>query len=268
MCELLGLCFNHKIKASLSLKDFSKMDSKNPDGWGIAFYPDKASQIFKEPIRMGQSQLASFIENYDKIISKIFIAHIRETTIGKNTYYNTHPFLKTLYDKDYVFAHNGTLRKIKKLDLTEFLPIGKTDSEKSFCYIMQEIRKNKIKRWNKNNIKKISKLFSKLNTHGKFNVLFSDGELLFAYFDIKKRKPMYFRKVKELNHLKRIEDKDIKIRLSSKKNQISGYMIATSKMDSNDWHEFAPGEMIAFKDGKMIYSNKRTIKEMRDLNEA
>ena len=46
MCELLGLSFNQPISPSLSFRGFkfrSEKD-KNPDGWGIAYYPHDFSQ--------------------------------------------------------------------------------------------------------------------------------------------------------------------------------------------------------------------------------
>ena len=49
MCELLGLSFNLAVNPSLSFRGFKFRGQENPDGWGIAYYPDEASQLFKEP---------------------------------------------------------------------------------------------------------------------------------------------------------------------------------------------------------------------------
>ena len=114
MCELLGLCFNKKVNTRISFNEFKLHSKRNPDGWGLAFYPDASVRIFKEPITAKRSQLVEFIREYDEICSKIFISHIRLTSGTEMCYRNTHPFCRELGGKQYVFAHNGTLGWYKK----------------------------------------------------------------------------------------------------------------------------------------------------------
>ena len=47
--------------------------------------------------------------------------------------------------------------------------------------------------------------------------------------------------------------------LASDKRATMGYFIASKKISDADWQEFQPEELIVFRNGKMIYSNKRTI---------
>ena len=92
MCELLGLCFNQAVRPNLSFKGFRIRSETNPDGWGIAFYPDTSAQIIKEPLEAEESLLSEFIENYPKIKSEIFISHVRLNSVSKPAFMNTHPF--------------------------------------------------------------------------------------------------------------------------------------------------------------------------------
>ncbi len=61
MCELLGMSFNKFVKPIISFTGFKQRGEHNPDGWGIAFYPDKSAQVFKEPITATSSPLAEFL---------------------------------------------------------------------------------------------------------------------------------------------------------------------------------------------------------------
>jgi len=44
MCELLGMSFNLPVRPSISFRGFRHRGEENPDGWGIAFYPDEAGR--------------------------------------------------------------------------------------------------------------------------------------------------------------------------------------------------------------------------------
>jgi len=63
VCELLALNFNVPIKANLSFRGFKKRGKYNPEGWGIAYYPDESAQIFKEPLSAEKSELSNFLKD-------------------------------------------------------------------------------------------------------------------------------------------------------------------------------------------------------------
>ena len=53
MCELMGLSFERPLAADLSIRAFGTRGEENADGWGLAWYPDRAAAIVKEPIKWG-----------------------------------------------------------------------------------------------------------------------------------------------------------------------------------------------------------------------
>ncbi|HEX3013668.1 MAG TPA: class II glutamine amidotransferase, partial [Methanobacterium sp.] len=150
MCELLGLSFNTPVRPNLSFKGFRIRGETNPDGWGIAFYPDKSAQVIKEPLEAEKSLLSEFIELYPKIKSKTFIAHVRLNSTAPPAHMNTHPFGRELNGTNFIFAHNGTLTDYEAdFDKSTFKPIGKTDSEAAFCHLLNRIKDEKIKFFDK-----------------------------------------------------------------------------------------------------------------------
>jgi len=162
MCELLGLSYNVKIRPNLSFRGFLRGGEENPDGWGLAFYPDKSVQIIKEPLKANKSYMYRFIENYPRIKSKTFIAHVRRETGSSISHKNTHPFQRELNGIDFSFAHNGTLNYHTSLDTSNFKPVGDSDSEYAFCHILNKIKKENIHKWEENSFKWLYNLIGEM----------------------------------------------------------------------------------------------------------
>ncbi|RLG83680.1 MAG: class II glutamine amidotransferase [Thermoprotei archaeon] len=265
MCELLALYFNLPVSPRISFKGFKVRGKHNPHGWGLAFYPDNSAIVFKEPLTATESRLASFIENYELIKSRIFIGHVRYAIRGEASYRNTHPFKRELFGKDYVFAHNGTLHGYRELELGRFEPVGETDSEYLFCYLLSQIEERGIVEWRRSDFDWLAGLLAEVNNYGYLNCIFSDGEYLFCYYDktgynglcLLHRKPPYGRiKVK-------LADRDWEVNLVFEKDsREQGYVVATRPLTNEMWECFLPGELIVFKNGEIVYSNKRRPEEI------
>ena len=254
MCELLGMSFNRAVNPKISFKGFQKRGKNNPDGWGIAYYPDKSVQIFKEHIQINTSKFADFLKNYSFMNSKIFIAHVRRTSVGKKSHKNTHPFCRELNGKEYLFAHNGTVH-CNNFDLSFFKPIGGTDSEHIFCYLLESIQEKNIINWSENEFEWLRKKLKKINKSDKLNCLLSNGEYLFCYHDIEGYNGLCFVQRKSPFQIIKLKDLDWEIDLKEEKtsDQI-GYIIATKPLTNEKWIEFKEGELIIFINGRMIYS--------------
>jgi len=47
MCRLLGLVANKSVDLKFSLKRFKDFSKSNPNGWGIGWYENNYSNVFK-----------------------------------------------------------------------------------------------------------------------------------------------------------------------------------------------------------------------------
>jgi len=267
MCELLGMSFNLPVRPNISFRGFRRRGEDNPHGWGIAFYPDKSAQVIKEPIRTTKSQLAEFIQEYEEIKSKIFIGHVRYTSVGSKSHKNTHPFHRELRGKEYVFAHNGTLDGYENFELGRFTPIGETDSEYVFCYLLHGIENIEISGWHNSGFDCLADILNEINTCGTLNCLFSDGEYLFCYHDVERYNGLYFLHRKPPYGEIRLLDEDWWVNLAEEKRpEQTGYIVATRRLTDETWESFQPGELIVFKSGEMVYSNKRSSIKTPEAN--
>ena len=185
MCELLGMSANVPTDICFSFSGLVQRGGKtgpHKDGWGIAFYEGKGSRLFHDPRSSADSEIARFIKRYS-IKSKIVISHVRKANRGKVSLANTHPFTRELWGSSWVFAHNGQLKGIKKYPLKYYFPIGTTDSEFAFCWMLDQIRAKFPKRPKKDTELSayIESLSSKLAKLGAFNFLLSDSKRLYAH---------------------------------------------------------------------------------------
>ncbi len=243
MCELLGMSFNLPVQPKFSFKEFRKRGYRNPHGWGLGFYPDNTAIVIKEPRDAIKSKLSNFVNNYPYIRSEIIISHVRYATHGKSEYRNTHPFQRIIYGKDFVFAHNGSLRA-NYLELGYLEPLGETDSERLFCYILENFRYDYTY---------LQELLNEINDFGTMNLIFSDGEYLFAYHDKHGYKNLYAVRRGSPSPGLSFEDDVMSLILDEEKDPDQhGYVISTDKLTNERWRKIKKGKLVVFKDGKVI----------------
>ncbi|MBI4441729.1 class II glutamine amidotransferase [Candidatus Woesearchaeota archaeon] len=212
MCELFAYSAKKKIELR-SLPHFTRFLSHcrwNPDGWGIGWFAP--AQLVKAPEKATHSRLLPKVIN--TISTNLLIAHIREASVGKNTYNNTHPFIRMSGRKTWLFAHNGTVGPLK----IHLQPLGETDSERLFCYLLEGSTTPKGIMHQASFVK------------GKKNFLLSDGEYLYAYGDTS----LYY--LQTPNYV----------------------MIATVPLSKEKWVALRNGQMVRCRQGRIIDSREYT----------
>jgi glutamine amidotransferase len=263
----MGMSFAQPISADFSVREFAMRQEENADGWGLAWYPDKSVALVKEPIASGESHHMRFLEGYHGLQSRIYLAHVRRGTRGgKPTHADTHPFRRELGGNDYCFAHNGTIDySPEALPLDRYHPIGRTDSEYAFCYLLNAIATFGFPLDHEPAWQWLYEQAAAINRLGKFNFLMSDGERLFAYHDINRWKGLNFCKVRfEKNQARHLEDATIGVNLENVATNPEtagfynhGFIIATRPLSSQGWHSFKAGELVVVDHGSLRFSSHR-----------
>jgi predicted glutamine amidotransferase len=148
MCQLLGLNCKNPTDATFSFSGFAQragVTDHHADGWGIAFFEgseeDRGLRHFIDHLPASTSPVAELIRKYP-IKSRNVISHIRKATQGVVSLENCHPFVRELWGRYWVFAHNGNLENYAPRMHGSFKPVGHTDSERAFCWLMQEMAKS------------------------------------------------------------------------------------------------------------------------------
>lgn len=185
MCELLGLNANVPTDICFSFSGLVQRGGRtgpHRDGWGISLYEGRGSRSFHDPRASVASEIAALIQRYS-IKSEIIISHIRRANRGKVCLANTHPFQRELWGRSWVFAHNGQLKGVKTRPLSHYEPVGTTDSEYAFCWMMDQIRAEFAGRPQRGRRlwASIRELARDLDRLGVFSFLLSDSYSLIAY---------------------------------------------------------------------------------------
>ncbi len=184
MCELLGMECNVPTDIVFSFSGLAlRGGAKGPhaDGWGLALYDGNAVRTFLEPTPACHSALATYVRQ-NPIKTLLAIAHVRRKTRGEVSLANTHPFTRELWGRTLTFAHNGTVKGVRKFRLDRFRPIGNTDSEYAFCVVLEGLheRFKTYPRKRRELWDAVAELGGKLGGNGTFNFLLGDGTHLFA----------------------------------------------------------------------------------------
>lgn len=238
MCELLGISSSRPKKTQALLHAFLRRggeDADNPDGWGLAFLHDDRFTLHKEPLPAAHSQ--RLMELADSVQTELLIAHVRKARLPRvNTLANTHPFLHTCCDREWVFAHNGLVPEAIELahraPHLPCTPAGQTDSEHAFCHLLENISRHfheppaaGVAPW----FTALAALSGLISVHGKFNFLISDGVHLIAYGHDR------------LHYREQRGD-----------GEIEEAWIATEPLTAEAWQPFEAGELRIYRRGRLI----------------
>ena len=185
MCELLGMSANVPTDICFSFTGLMQRGGKtgpHRDGWGIAFYEGRGCRAFHDPAPSAESEIARLVQRY-AIKCRIVVSHIRQANRGRVCLANTHPFVRELWGRTWAFAHNGQLKGVRRLPVDFYHPIGTTDSEHAFCWMLSRIRERfpQSPRRPQTLWRCVRELMEQLGELGIFNVLLSDSRYLYAY---------------------------------------------------------------------------------------
>ena len=221
------------------------------DGWGIAFFEGPGCRIFLDAQPSIDSPVAELVRRYP-IHSMNVIAHIRKATQGVVALENTHPFMRELGGRYWIFAHNGNLQDFAPDLDGSFMPVGGTDSERAFCFILQTLRARfpATPPTRGELFGVMCELSAQIASHGEFNFLLSNGDFLFAHCAT--RLSYIIRQAPfTVAHLM---DQDVTIDFSEvtgREDRVA--VIATTPLtDNEDWTPLAPGTLTLFEQGALV----------------
>jgi glutamine amidotransferase len=196
--------------------------------------------------------VADLVRNYP-IKSTNVISHIRKATVGNIALANTHPFMRELWGRYWLFAHNGDLKTLPAWQGKRFRPVGCTDSEQAFCWILEQLADEFPEEPDTDTLtKRLAQLAAELSQYGTLNFLLSNGDWLAAHCATK------------LHYLVRempfgaahLVDEDVEVDFSSLTGPADCVaVIATLPLTDNEtWIAMKAGELLVFRDGRPVSS--------------
>lgn len=251
MCQLLGLNAALPVDATFSFTGFAPRGGRTDnhiDGFGLGFFERGQCQVFKDEHPAADSPLAEMLQ-HRPFPSTHTIAHLRRATQGVVSLANCHPFQRQLWNRSWLFAHNGDLKRFAPELNGPFQPDGATDSERAFCALMQTLldhfgpHEPSQDDW----LSALVEAIGTIAAHGPFNLLLSNGEVMLAHCST------------NLHHVTRsfpfarahLADAEVAIdfaRHTGPNDRVT--VIATHPLTRDEtWTPCTPGELLVLRDG-------------------
>ena len=185
------------------------------------------------------------------IRSRHIVTHIRKATQGRVALENTHPFVRELWGRYWVFAHNGNLVDFHPKLHANFHPVGDTDSERAFCWLLQELAKNHARMPSIPDLTQtLAELVPTIARHGTFNFLLSQGEALWAHCSTK----LHYVLRRHPFAAAQLQDADLTVDfadLTTPQDRVA--VVVTEPLTCNeDWVALKTGELAVFVDGDRL----------------
>ena len=161
---------------------------------------------------------------------------------------NCHPFVRELWGCNWVFAHNGDLKTFRPRLHSHFHPVGDTDSEHVFCWLMQELAKSHACLPPIDELTLTLKELTRfIAPHGTFNCLLSNGEALWAHATTQ----LYYIERQHPFSEAQLSDEDVRIDFAKETLPTDRVaIIVTAPLTNNErWTAFHAGELAVFADG-------------------
>ena len=251
MCQLLGMNGNTPTDIVFSFTGFCTRAEEHKDGFGIAFFEGAGVRVFVDAQSARLSPVAQMVRSYP-IRSDNIIAHIRKATQGRIALENTHPFVRELWGRYWVFAHNGDLKAFAPRLHASFRPVGSTDSELAFCWLMQELSKAHASVPSIEELTAtLAELVPTIAAHGTFNFMLSNGEALWAHCSTRL---CYLVRQHPFGQA-HLQDDDVRVdfaELTTAQDRVA--VVVTEPLTRDEaWIEFAPGELKVFANGAPLH---------------
>jgi glutamine amidotransferase len=147
-----------------------------------------------------------------------------------------------------VFAHNGDLKNYHPKLHGAFHPVGSTDSERAFCWLMQELAKSHAALPTVQELTHtLRELIPQIAAFGSANFLLSNGEAMWAHCSTK----LHYLVRQHPFALATLTDQDYRVNFAelNQPGDRAAVIVTTPLTSDEAWTAFAPDELKVFVDG-------------------
>jgi glutamine amidotransferase len=156
--------------------------------------------------------------------------------------------VRELWGRYWVFAHNGDLKNYAPNLHGNFKPVGNTDSELGFCWLLQELAKSHAGVPSVEELSRsLRELVPQISKHGTFNFLLSNGQALWAHATTK----LHYVLRAHPFHQVHLKDDDVTVNLAELNSPEDRLAIVVTEPLTTDenWVAMVPGQLQVFVDG-------------------
>lgn len=261
MTQLLALSFDCATSPSIRLRGLERAESSLDAvyGWGLAWYPQdgNAAMVVKDPTSLGTNALTHVLSDWERFSATVFVAHLRGAA-KRRAQQDTHPFQRSYGGRDWVLAHNGDLRhgfrhELPLGDDPTFEPMGQTDSEHLFCWLLSQLRAAGHRRLRDVPAEALAGWLRRINRLGTLNLLLSDGTDVAAYSDAFGYRPLWWIRHTPPDPLIRVTNAEIDLKVGTSADASrTAVVVSSERLSEAGWAPIGPGELLVSRRGNVV----------------
>lgn len=262
--RLVALSFDSAASPEFTLKADCTV-TERAFGWGFAWYPEQsgAALVVKDATSVGDNAMTKLLREWDRFESTTFVAHIRGSA-RTLTERDTHPFGRSHGGRDWVFAHNGDLSSSQGLEKAlplghdpVFEPLGRSDSEYVFCWLLNEARAVKARCLADIGGDRLLGWCRTLNELGTANLVLSDGRDLAVYADRGSYNPVHMTRLLPPRVPEVLATPELQIGLEDARERTRTVLVfSTLPLAPEGFEAMAPGQLVVARRGVAIYNSR------------
>lgn len=238
------------------------INSSHANGWGLGWYPNdnQASMVIKDPAPRETQVVADTVTDWSSFRSTVFFCKVRGADKGY-TQTETQPFSRSYAGQDWMFLHGGDLDKegLSNIFHTQSIflePLGRTDSELAFCYILSEMAAGNHRRLYDMDPNQLLLWFQKLDTLGSANIYITDGQSTLVYQGKNSEKLTSYTRIQPPNNQDILRSEFASIALSDPRDSYRTALIfSTTPFSDGEWIQMPPGQMIISRRGAIVWNS-------------
>ncbi|MCH6580097.1 MAG: class II glutamine amidotransferase [Nitrospinae bacterium] len=257
--EILALNFDCLGSPSIKLKAGENSKGLKTPGWGFGWYPndDYGASIIKDAMANDTEALLNALQDGTSFRSTIFMCKVKGS--GKQyTQHDTQPFRQSFGGYDWLFLHNGQLDRtaLKELhnDPSGLLePMGKTDSELAFCFLLGKLLACSAKGLTDIRGSELLAWMEELDGLGTADFIISDGRSLAIYHGKNSERNLYFHRVLPSEKPPVFESELVSLNLEDPRDSLRTVFLVTSfQLDEASFQPMDPGHLIIVRRGAVL----------------
>ena len=265
MSELLAMSFDADASPVVRFQDPGP-DARNGSprlyGWGMGWYPnsERGASVIKDPSSSGDDQVGGALGEWKRFRSTIFVCHMRGHSRPRSQQ-DAQPFVRSYGGHQWIFAHDGDFApgfetRLVLPDDPSFEPLGRTDSEHAFCWLLARLHEVRARTLRDVPPEELHAWLGTLNECGPLDLILSDGDLVLAHHDRRGAHAIYWTRRVPPHAGRQLEGPAVQVRLDAPAEANRTCMVFSSSVLSGDaWTPLAPGQMVLVRRGALVWNS-------------
>jgi transglutaminase-like putative cysteine protease/predicted glutamine amidotransferase len=232
-------------------------------GWGMGWYPnsERGASVVKDPSSSGGDGVGSAIGEWKRFRSTLFLCHLRGHNRPRSQQ-DAQPFVRSYGGRQWIFAHDGDFEPgydtaLPLPDDPAFEPLGRTDSEYAFCWLLSRLHAQRSRSLQDVDPDVIHDWLKTLNQLGPLNVIVADGDLLLVYRDRNQTHALSWTRRVPPHAYARLEGPAVTVDLDAPAEaNRTGIVFSSVPLSRDEWLPLEAGQMVLVRRGSVVWDSQ------------